>query len=135
MATSHHVPARRPAASTDRVVVYAAATIVSTSSASGLLKRNMSTATGVAASRAPAASAVRGPDQRRTVRYSRPTAPTPMSACGASIDQEPKPAIRPDSAMTHSEAGGLSTVMSPGASRAPKSQAFGDCVPAWTAAA
>ena len=109
--------------------------MVSTSIASGLLNRNISTATGVAASRAPAASAVRGPDQRRTVRYSSPTAATPMSACGTSIDQELNPKIRPDSAMTHSDAGGLSTVMRPGASRAPNSHAFGDWVPAWTAAA
>jgi hypothetical protein len=50
-----------------RVVAYAPATSSSTSSASGLLKRNMSTATGVSAKTAPASSPATGPDQRRTV--------------------------------------------------------------------
>ncbi len=107
----------------------------STSMASGLSNLNMSTATGVPASSAAAASAVRGPDQRRTVRYTSPTAATPINACGASIDHDENPKIRPESAITHSAAGGLSTVISPGASRAPNNHAFGDCVPACTAAA
>jgi hypothetical protein len=37
--------------------------------------------------------------------------------------------------MTHSAAGGLSTVMAFAASIDPNSHAFHDCVPAWTAAA
>ena len=64
-ATSHHVPAFVPAASTARTVVYAAATMQSTSMASGLLNLNISAAAGMNASSAAAASAVRGPDQRR----------------------------------------------------------------------
>ena len=37
--------------------------------------------------------------------------------------------------MTHSAAGGLSTVMKFEESSEPNSSAFHDCVPAWTAAA
>src|ERR1700712_4605310 len=107
----------------------------STSIASGLLNLNISAAAGMAAVSAAAASAVRGPDQRRTIAYTSATVATPMRACGASIDQELNPKIRPESAMTHIEAGGLSTVISPGASRAPNSHAFHDWVPACTAAA
>jgi len=45
------------------------------------------------------------------------------------------PKIRPDRLMTHSEAGGLSTVMKFEASNEPKNSAFQLLVPAWTAAA
>ena len=45
---------------------YAAAVINSTSSASGLLNRNISTATGVSASTIPAMSPAEGPNQRLT---------------------------------------------------------------------
>jgi hypothetical protein len=46
-----------------------------------------------------------------------------------------KPKIRPDSAITHSDAGGLSTVMKFDGSSDPKKNAFQLLVPAWTAAA
>ena len=44
------------------------------------------------------------------------------------------PNSRADSPMTHSEAGGLSTVMKFAASDEPKKNAFQLFVPAWTAA-
>ena len=50
-----------------RVMVYAASVMTSTSSASGLSKRNIRTATGVRAATAPAMSAAAGPNHRRTV--------------------------------------------------------------------
>ena len=46
-----------------------------------------------------------------------------------------KPNRRPDSSITHSDAGGLSTVMKFEASIEPKKNAFQLFVPAWTAAA
>ena len=45
------------------------------------------------------------------------------------------PKIRADSAITHSDAGGLSTVMKFDESSEPKKNAFQLFVPAWTAAA
>ena len=50
-----------------RVTAYAARVISRTSSASGLLNRNISAATGVMAIATPASSPAAGPDQRRTV--------------------------------------------------------------------
>ncbi len=50
-----------------RSVKYAARVISSTSRASGLLKRNISTATGVIASTPPASSAAPGEKCRRTM--------------------------------------------------------------------
>ena len=44
------------------------------------------------------------------------------------------PKIRAEISMTHSDAGGLSTVMKFDASEDPKKNAFQLCVPAWTAA-
>jgi hypothetical protein len=110
---------RAEAVSVARTVAYAAATSSSTSSASGLLNRNISTATGVSASTAPAISPATGPDHRLTVAYSRPTAPTPISACGTRMLQLDSPKIRTDSAITHSEAGVLSTVIELAASDEP----------------
>ena len=121
--------------STARVVAQAAATMSSTSSASGLLNRNISTATGVSASTAPASRPAAGPATRRTVAYSSATAPTAIRACGASMLHDEKPKIRPDSAITHSEAGGLSTVIALAESSEPKKNAVQLCVPACTAAA
>ena len=46
-----------------------------------------------------------------------------------------KPNSRPDSSITHSDAGGLSTVMKFEESIEPKKNAFQLLVPAWTAAA
>jgi hypothetical protein len=65
----------------------------------------------VSASTSPATSPAAGPNQRLTAAYNSRTEPTPSSACGASIDHWLKPNIRPESSMTHSEAGVLSTVM------------------------
>ena len=47
---------------------------------------------------------------------------------------ELRPKIRTDRAMTHSAAGGLSTVMELAASEEPKNNAFQLCEPAWAAA-
>jgi hypothetical protein len=46
-----------------------------------------------------------------------------------------KPKIRPESAITHSDAGGLATVMKLDESSEPKKNAFQRLVPACTAAA
>ena len=118
-----------------RTSAYAAAVISSTSKASGLLNRNIRAATGVSASTSPAISPASGPNHRRTAAYSSATEATPSSACGTSIDHWLKPKIRPDSSMTHNEAGVLSTVMKLDESNEPKKNAFQLLVPAWTAAA
>ena len=114
---------------------YAAATSSSTSNASGLLNRNINAATGVSASAAPAIRPAAGPLVRRTAAYSSATAPTPINACGSSIVNALNPNSRPDNAITHSAAGGLSTVMALPASSEPNSQAVQSCVPACAAAA
>ena len=100
-----------------------------------MLNRNISAATGVSASTSPAISPAAGPNQRLTAAYSSSTEPTPSSACGTSIDHWLKPNIRPDSSITHSEPGVLSTVMKLDWSNEPKKNAFQLLVPAWTAAA
>jgi hypothetical protein len=107
----------------------------STSSASGLLNLNISTAPGVSARIVPPSSPATGPATRRTVAHSRATDPTAMSACGASMLHDEKPKIRPDSAITHSEAGGLSTVIAFAGSSEPKKNAVQSLVPACTAVA
>ena len=114
--------------------MYAATVSSSTSSASGLLNRNISAATGVSARASPATSPAAGPNQRRTAAYSTPTQATPSRACGTSMLQELTPKIRPDSSITHSEAGVLSTVMKLAESNEPKKNAFQLLVPACTAA-
>src|SRR5690242_11948812 len=126
---------RQLAFSTARTVVYAPAVISSVSSASGLSYRNISTATGVTASTRPASRPATGPNQRRTAAYSNPTDATPMSACGARIDQLFTPNRRADRPITHRAAGGLSTVIALPASSEPNSHAFQLCAPAWAAAA
>src|SRR5438309_10745315 len=95
----------------------------SASSASGLSNRNISTATGVSASTAPARRPAPGPATRRTARYSTPTVATPMSASGTRIDHDERPNSRTESSMTHSDAGGLSTVIELPASEAPEKNA------------
>ncbi len=105
------------------------------SSASGLSNRNISAATGVSARAAPASRPAAGPDQRRTAAYRSPTAATPSSACGTSRLHDDRPNTRAESSITQSAAGGLSTVMKPDESEAPKKAAFQLWVPAWTAAA
>src|SRR6478735_10047505 len=118
-----------------RMTKYPATVNSRTSSASGLLNRNISAATGVSASRAPATRPAAGPDQRLTAAYRVATVPTPISACGASMANEENPKIRVDATITHIDAGGLSTVMELPESNDPNSQAFQDSVPAFTAAA
>ena len=108
--------------------------ISSASSASGLLKRNISAATGVSASTAPAIRPAAGLNRRRTAAYSTATVPTPISTSGTRICQEPRPKSRTDRAIGHSAAGGLSTVMALAASSEPKKNAFQLSLPAWTAA-
>ncbi len=129
--SSHRVDAESIA----RVTQYAAVTMSSVIKASGLLKRNIKTATGVTASSAPAIRPAQAPNHRLTAAYSSHTDSTPSRACGASIDHELNPKIRPDSSMTQSDAGGLSTVMKFDESNDPNRNAFQLFVPAWTAAA
>ena len=59
---------------------------------------------------------------------------TPMSAWGTRMLQALTPNRRTDSPMTHSEAGGLSTVMKLDASEDPKKKAFQLWLAAWAAA-
>src|SRR5690606_23329613 len=98
---------------------HAAAVISSTSRASGLLKRNISAATGVVAIAAPASRAAHELLMRRTVACTSATVATPISACGTRMLHELRPNSRTDSPITHSDAGGLSTVIEPAASEAP----------------
>ncbi|RAO50565.1 hypothetical protein PSN01_04503 [Micromonospora saelicesensis] len=107
------------AVSSARTVAYAPATSSRTSSASGLLNRNISVATGVTARTAPAIRPAAGPYQRFTVAWSTPTEATPQSACGTSIAQLFNPKTRTDRAISHSDAGVLSTVMEFAASDEP----------------
>jgi hypothetical protein len=115
-------------------VRYPAAVIRKTSSASGLLKRNISAAAGVRARIAPASSPAACPEVRRTEVYKTPTVATPSRACGTRTLHELSPKIRTDRAISQSEAGGLSTVMALPASREPKRKAFQLWEPACTAA-
>ncbi|MEH3077588.1 MAG: hypothetical protein PGN11_13120 [Quadrisphaera sp.] len=59
---------------------------------------------------------------------------TPMSACGTRIDHDESPKIRTDSAITHNDAGGLSTVIEFPPSELPNRNAFQLTDPACTAA-
>jgi hypothetical protein len=103
--------------------------------ASGLLKRNISAATGVVASAAPATRpAVPEPVDRRTVAVSNQTASTPSIACGTRIAHDDRPKTRTERAIGHSARGVLSTVMALAASEEPKKNAVHDSEPAWTAA-
>ena len=121
--------------SSARTRQYADATSRQTSSASGLLKRNIKAATGVTASTAPARSPAPEPNHRFTDAVSRPTASTPSRTCGTSMLALENPKTLPDRAITHSDAGGLSTVMKFDESSEPKKNAFQLFVPACTAAA
>ena len=51
------------------------------------------------------------PAYRFTAAYTTPTVPTPSRTSGSRIANEPSPNTRTDRAMSHSAAGGLSTVM------------------------
>jgi len=114
-------------------VKYAASTWQKINSASGLLKRNISVATGVSAKTAAPSSAatcdrtvrgVRTPPERvvnsrRRVAYRTPTEATPSSASGTRMLHELSPNSRTDRPISHSEAGGLSTVIALPASSEP----------------
>ena len=91
--------------------------------------------TGVTANSSPASSPAHGPSARRTVRTSRATAATPISAWGTSTDQLDSPNNRIDRLISHSEAGGLSTVIEFAASEEPKNIAVQLWAPAWAAPA
>lgn len=116
-------------------MAYAEATSSSTSIASGLLNRNISTATGVSASAAPGSRpAADAAVVRRTVATSSQTASTPSIAWGTRIDQDERPKTRTASAIGHSAKGVLSTVIELAASEEPKKNAFHDSDPAWAVA-
>ena len=68
------------------------------------------------------------------VKKSTATEATPIRASGTRMLQELSPNSRTDRPITHSAAGGLSTVMALPPSRAPKNQAFQEVEPAWAAA-
>ena len=72
---------------------------------------------------------------RRTVPHTSATDATAMRAWGSSRLQLENPNSRAESPITHSDAGGLSTVMKFDESSEPKNHAFHDFVPACTAAA
>ena len=102
----------RPSAS-PRTTHHSAATQHSTSSASGLLWREIATLIGVSASTSPATKPAGRPNTRRVRSYVSATAATPMSACGTSMLSDEKPNAFADNACTHSASGGLSTVITP----------------------
>ena len=129
-ATNHRV---RPS-SIARVMEYADATSSSTSAASGLLKRNMRTATGVVAITAPAIRPAPAPNHLLMVRYRSPTAATPSSASGTRMLHEFTPNTLAMSSIGHSASGVLSTVIEFAASLEPNRNAFQLTVPACTAA-
>lgn len=99
-----------------------------------MLNRNISAATGVSASAAPASRAAQAGKRRRTAACRTATVATPMSACGTRMLQVLTPNTRAARAIGHSAAGGLSTVMALAASEEPKKNAFQLVAPAWTAA-
>ncbi|SLC69461.1 Uncharacterised protein [Mycobacteroides abscessus subsp. massiliense] len=117
-----------------RVKAHTAAMSRNTSSASGLLKRNIKVATGVSASTAPAMRAAPDPKCFRTVTYSSATEATPSSTWGTWMDQVLTPKIRAEISMGHNAAGGLSTVIALPPSAEPNRKAFQLWVPACTAA-
>ena len=115
--------------------MYAAATMSSTSSASGLFTRPMATVTGVRASSSAAARPAGAPKSRRTVANRRPTAATVHSACGISMLRLEKPNARAERPMSQIDSGGLSTVMKLPGSSEPKNHAFQLTLADFTAAA
>src|SRR5436309_1363134 len=110
--------------SIERSSAQADATSRKVSRASGLLYLNISTATGVSAATSAAIRPATGPAARFTMTKSSPTVATPSRASGSSRLQELTPKMRPDSSISQSDAGGLSTVMKFPASNDPKKKAF-----------
>src|SRR3954447_11897627 len=123
-AAPHHSRNLVRPVSTARTTNHADATMSRASSASGMSTRAMATVTGEIASAKAATSPAAGPNTRRTVAYRRPTAATVHSACGSSRLNDEKPKTRADRPMSHSESGGLSTVMKLPRSSAPKNHAL-----------
>ena len=119
--------------SIDLIVAHAPSAMSSVRRASGLLNRNIRTATEVSATTTPASRPAPAPKWRLTVAYSTPTVATPISTSGSRIGAELARG-RTDRAMTHSAAGGLSTVMELPASEEPKKNASAALAAAWTAA-
>ncbi len=99
-----------------------------------MLNRNINAATGVNAITAAAIKPAPAEAHRRTVAYSTATVATPSRAWGTRMLHDERPKMRADISMTHSAAGGLSTVMKFDESDEPKKNAFQLLVPAWTAA-
>ena len=81
-----------------------------------------------------AVASVVGPSNVWAGGYSNPTAAMPSTACGTRMLHALTPKIRALSAMTHSEAGVLSTVIAFEASKDPNSMASQFCEPAMAAA-
>ena len=100
-----------------------------------MFTRAIATVTGVIASAPAAMSPACGPMTRRTVAKRAPTAAIVQSACGSRIAKLEKPRTRAEMPMSHSESGGLSTVMKLPGSREPKNSAFQLSLPARAAAA
>src|SRR5690349_22010962 len=90
----------RPVSTADHSA-HAAARQRNVRNASGLLYRNMSTATGVSANAIAARCAAASPAHLRTRRCRINTDATPASASGSSMLHALKPKTRPDSACTH----------------------------------
>ena len=120
---------------TARWHAHAARTSSRTSSVSGLLSRSIATVIGVRVITSAASRAAHGPNTRRTVACSTPTAATPISTDGSSRLHVPKPKRRAKISCTHSAIGGLSTVMYEAESSEPKKNAFQLDAPLRTAAA
>ena len=127
-------PAREASRSRPLSTQAAAPSISSTSSASGLLKRNMRAVTGVVQNSAPATMPAALPQYRRAKAWHRYVHATPMTAWGSRMAKLERPSTRTDSAMSQIDAGGLSTVMAPPASEAPHRKALQLCEPACAAA-
>ena len=105
------------------------------SSASGLLNRNINTATGGSAITDPAISPVAAaPVVRRTTWCSNATVAMPSRACGTRMLQPDRPKSRTESAIGQSARGVLSTVIALAASEEPKKNACHDSEPVCAAA-
>jgi hypothetical protein len=118
-----------------RTSAHAAQTSISTSTASGLLKRLIATKIGVSASASAASSAARWPSVRRTASCSTSTAPTPHSASGRSMLKDENPNTRPERPISTFGSGPLSSESEPDTSSALVSSARQLRVAAWAASA
>ena len=99
--------------SSARTRPHAAPISVSTSTASGLLKRLIATKIGVTARISAAPIAARCPSVRLTTLCSTSTDPTPQRASGSSMLKLEKPKIRPESPISMFDSGPLSRLSDP----------------------